>query len=301
MNSSHSSKLLKAMMISHLFSENSGLRPEKRQLRRVGPVQYAVHWLYGVSEPAILRLVDWILSKKLFTETTIGRLALRLIALSSWYFPYGIIVTTEAAGNWIDFIVNSEGPKGARLAVGPCVCQKALNRWQEPIKKDLTVLYGADIYYHLNLGYELISAEQAKQLLRECHNAGLVHGIEFCLQSGKWHFVICNCDKEICAPTRVYLLTGKFHYAGPEIVAHDAPKCIGINECGRCLERCIYEANQPSGNSIRFNGERCLGCGLCVTTCKGDARNMIVRTDYGHDHQIPSDVLLGADRQVPLP
>lgn len=157
----------------------------------------------------------------------------------------------------------------------------------------MTILYGADIYYRLNMGFELITAEQAKSILKECHQAGLVHAIEFCFQSGKWNFVICNCDSEICAPTRVFLYTGKFQYPGPEIADHDQMKCIGKSNCGRCLQRCIYSANQAVGDKITYNADKCMGCGLCVTTCKGDARSMIVRKDYSHDHQIQSKVLLG--------
>lgn len=277
----------------HIFSDHIGWSPKEAAFKKVGPVQYAVHWLYGVSEPLILKLVDWALSQKMLTDTTIGKLCLKAVALSSWYFPHGIIVTTQAAENWIDFIAQSEGPKGARLAVGPCVCQKALNRWQEPVKKDMTVLYGADIYYHLNLGYELVSAEQAKSILNDCHDAGLVHALEFCFQSGKWHFVICNCDKDICAPMRVYLHTGKFNYAGPEVVRHDESACLGKEKCGRCIDRCIYGVNRASADAIELDIRKCLGCGLCITTCKGGARHMIVRKDYKHDHQIPSNILLG--------
>ena len=279
------SGLIAIFSAGHIFSEHSGLNPKNKNLKKVGAIHYAVHWLYGVSEPTILRLVD---------RTKIGRLILKAVVMCSWFFPYGIVVTTEAAENWIDFIVNTEGPKGARIAVGPCVCQKALNRWKEPVKKDITILYGADIYYHLNMGYELIPAKQAKKILRDCHKAGLVHGIEFCFQSGKWHFVICNCDTEICAPTRVYLLTGKFHYKGPEIVEHAPTKCIGEAKCGQCLRRCIYSANHAAGDAIFFNAEKCMGCGLCVTTCKGDTRSMVIRKDYRHGHQIPSEILLGS-------
>jgi hypothetical protein len=136
----------------------------------------------------------------MITDTRLGKLFLQAFASAQPYLPYGIIVTTEAAENMLGFVVNTEGPKGARLALGPCVCQYALNRWKEPVKKDLVVLYGADIYYHLDMGYELVTVEEAKSMLRECHKAGLVHGIEFCLQSGKWAFVICSCDTEICMP-----------------------------------------------------------------------------------------------------
>ncbi|MBU0463572.1 MAG: ferredoxin family protein [Proteobacteria bacterium] len=287
------SDLVSLFSVGHIFSEHSGLNPKEITLRKVGPIQYAVHWLYGVSEPTILRLTDWALSRKWLTNTKSGKLVLRAITAVSWYFPYGIVVTTKAAVNWVDYITNAEGPKGARLAVGPCVCQKALNRWKEPVMKDITVLYGADIYYHLNMGYELIAAERAKSILEACHQEGLVHVIEFCFQSGKWNFVICNCDSEICAPTRVFLHTGKFQYPGPEIASHDPVKCIGKDNCGKCLQRCIYSANQVSGDVITYHAENCMGCGLCVTTCKGEARSMSIRKDYHHDKRISSKILLG--------
>lgn len=284
-------EMLALLSSGHIFSDHVGMSGNR--IRRVGPIQYAVHWLYGVCEPTILRLVDWVLSQKVLTKTRFFRPLLKAVAAASRYFPHGVVVTTEAAGNLVDFIVNTEGPKGARLAVGPCVCQAALNRWKEPIKKDLVVLYGADIYYHLNRGYELISADQAKTLLHECHRAGLVHAVEFCFQSGRWTFVVCNCDTEICAPTRVYLLTGKFHYAGPEVARHDPEKCLGADACGRCLQRCIYGANRIAGDAVRYDAEACMGCGLCVSTCTGRARHMTERRDYRHNQQIPATVLLG--------
>lgn len=281
----------------HIFSEHSGLSPKKKErLRNVGPFQYALHWMYGVSEPILLRIVDRLVSSKFLTKTKTGKFMLKAIGYTSRYLPHGVIVTTEAAENWIDFITGTEGPNGARIAVGPCVCQHALNRWKEPCRKDITILYGADIYYNLNMGYELISAEEAKSILRECHQAGLIHALEFCFQSGRWNFVICNCDTEICVPARFYLYTGIFQYQGPEIVLHEVEKCLGPEACGKCLDRCVYDANKVENGAIVFNAHKCMGCGLCVTTCKGGARRMARRKGYAHDNQIPSDVLLGDSR-----
>ncbi len=202
------SKLGALMNTSHLFSEHPQL--DGQNLRQAGPIQYLIHWFYGVFEPPILRAVDILLTRKWIKDTAFGRFLLKQIARLSWYFPHGLIVTTEAAGRMVDFVINTEGPKGARIAVGPCVCQRAIGTWQEPCKKDMVVLYGADIYTHLNLGYELIDGDQAKALLKQYAAAGLVHSIDFCMQSGKWTFVICSCDTEICVPARIYLLTGRF-------------------------------------------------------------------------------------------
>jgi ferredoxin len=262
-------------------------------LVRVGGLQYFLHKLYAMSEPLILRVVDFILSKRIMTETFLGKKLLRGIALVSRYLPHGIVITTEAAQRVVDLIEATEGPRGGRLAVGPCVCQAALNRWQEPVCKDMVLVYGADIYTHLNMGYRTITAKEAGQMLRRFHKDGLVHELDFCMQSGKWTFVICNCEKQICVLTRVYLLTGEFLYPGPEIVRYNPDACVGPAQCGRCLERCLFGANLLKDGKIFVDYGKCMGCGLCVSSCAGGARSMVPRAAYAHEHQISSKLLLG--------
>ncbi len=285
-------KFMALMNTSHLFSEHVGM--DGLEMRKVGPIQYAIHWFYGVSEPTIFRVVNILLDSRWVKHTRSGKFFLRQLARLSWYFPHGLIVTTEAAERMIDFVVDTEGPKGARLAVGPCVCQRALGIWQEPCKKDIVILYGADIYTHLNLGYELLDRDQVKAILRQCNTAGLVHSIDFCLQSGKWTFVICNCETEICIPARIYKYSKRFFYQGPEDVVHDAEKCLGAEACGRCLTRCLWGVNKanPDG-SIAIDSKECLGCGLCVSTCIGKARHMIARKNYKHEKVLSTKILLG--------
>ena len=188
----------------------------------IGRVHYVLHWLYGKYEPWILRLVDWFLCKKFITDTPPGRAFLTLLATTSHYLPHGIVVPTTSAVNLVRFIESLQGEANApKLAVGPCVCQMALNRWQEPSCKDIVVLYGAEIYLHLKMGYRIIDADEAVAILERCRDAGLVHSLDFCMQSGQWHFVICNCDREICVLVRTFLITGKMIYAGPLIVIFD--------------------------------------------------------------------------------
>lgn len=263
-----------------------------KELGHAGPVQYLLHMLYGVAEPTILRITDFIITKKIITGTAPGRALYKLIATLSHYLPHGIILTARAAGKLLDYIESSDGPAGARIAVGPCVCQRSLNKWKEPSCKDIVILYGADIYRYLELGYRIITAAEAKKIVRDCRSAGLVHTVDFCMQSGKWAFVICNCDSEICVPVRTYLLTGKFIYPGPEIVALDPAKCLGEKECGRCITACLFGVNTSTGGTPAVDYAGCRGCGQCVRTCKGKARNMTRREPYEHEHIVPSELLL---------
>jgi ferredoxin len=259
----------------------------------IGRIHYVLHWLYGKYEPLILRLTDWLLRKKIITDSQPGRVLLTILAFISHYLPHGIVVPTASAVNLVRFIESLQGEENApKLAVGPCVCQKALDRWQEPSCKDIVVLYGAAIYLHLNMGYRIIDADEAVAILEQCRDAGLVHSLDFCMQSGQWHFVICNCDRDICVLVRTFKITGKMIYAGPLIVKQDRENCLGPEACGQCVKICMFDANSIREQTIEVDGRKCLGCGQCVRVCRGKARELVRRARYAHEKVIPVQVLL---------
>ncbi len=264
-----------------------------RGLIKIGHLQYILHKLYAILEPTILKIVDFILSIKLLTDTTTGRMILQGIARASWLFPHGIVVTTESAGKLLEFITKDKSSNRAQIAIGPCVCQRGLNRWKEPSCKDIVILYGADIYTHLKLGYKVITLDEAKKFLRDFSTAGLIHEVDFCMQSGKWTFVICNCDKEICVPTRVHLLAGHLLYPGPEIVNQMPELCIGVDKCGHCTERCLFGAFIIKNNKVAVDYKKCMGCGLCVQSCTAKTRTMKLRNDYRYQNKISTKIFLG--------
>ncbi len=219
---------------------------------------------------------------------------MKLIAMASHYFPHGIIVATRSAVNLLRFIEGLEsGEEGPRIAVGPCVCQMSLDRWKEPSCKDIVVLYGADIYLHLQRGYRIIDANEAARILEGCRDAGLVHSLDFCMQSGKWHFVICNCDPDICVITRVYFVTNRMLYPGPEIAKQERSRCLGPEKCGKCVAACIFKANYVKDGKVYLEGKKCMGCGQCARQCMGNAREMAARKNYKHGKIIPAEILLG--------
>ncbi len=277
------------LLVGHMAFGGEGLV-------RAGRLHYLFHWLYGKYEPQVLRLVDWILQKKRLFANPLGRRIMSALAAMGHYMPHGIVVTTSAAANLVRHIESLPGGEdGPRLAVGPCVCQMALDRWQEPSCKDIVVLYGADIYLHLERGYRIIDAHEAVKILEQCRDAGLVHSLDFCMQSGKWHFVICSCDAEICVLARAYLMTGKMMYPGPHIVKQHRPRCRGEASCGWCVAACMFGANYARGGSVFVDGEKCMGCGQCVRVCARKARVMTARGNYGHDRVIPSEILISRE------
>jgi len=267
---------------------------EKGHMKSVTTTQKFVQWWYGFFEPCIIRFGDFMLKNERRSKAYAKMNKPKSL-------PQGVIISTDAACNFVDFIY-SQSPENssARMAVTDCVCQTALNKCVEPRKKDMALLYAADMYTTLkHTGikekFEIIeSAERAKEMLKYFHQCGLMHNVLYCNHSGKWTFVMCNCDNEVCVPFRSYMAGRKEEMgAGPEIVKYDEDKCIGIEKCGKCLSRCILQASYADEDKGKVKLEDCLGCGLCVSTCQGKARTLERRKDYKHEDVITTKILLG--------
>jgi len=269
----------------------------------VGLTQYVMHYLYGANEPSLVKIAKSQLDgveeattekerqKKLDTFSMMSGSSL------TKDLPHGIAMSRNAAKNLMDFVYYVEGARGARIAVGPCICQLGLKKYfggrTEPEIKDITLFYGADIYLDLGMGFKEITADEAKDILDEMHDRGHVHQALYMYEEPRGLFVMCNCDREICSTIRGTVLTGNDVVGkGPEICVHDKSKCLGVEKCGKCIERCPFEVNKADGDEILFDQSRCMGCELCVTTCEGKARTLEIREDYKYEHILSKTLLL---------
>lgn len=275
--------------------------------------QYIMHYLYGANEPLILKSTDKILDVVEFGEGEAQEKSLQKFKAMSanpalQFLPHGIVMSRNAAKNVLDFVYYVEGAtNGARLAVGPCICQRALEKYPngltEPEIKDITLFYSADIYLDLGIGFKEITNDEAKDILDEMHNRGYLHNAMYMFEKTNALFVMCNCDANICAVQRGARLTDNTDAKGPEICVRDASKCKGVKECGKCIDRCFFGANKADGDEVIFDQNKCKGCELCVTTCTGKARELTIRDDYEYEDLMSKTLLLagkyGYERMVP--
>ncbi len=272
----------------------------------VSLAQYILHYVYGANEPKILKMGERMMSAYEKAENPRAKELLKELVRAgentsksgNYFLPHGIILSRKAAENVIDFIYTVEGYNGAHVAAGPCICELALKKYpegvSEPEIKDLTLYYGADIYENLPLGHHPVTAQEAKDILNEMHEKGYVHNVLYMFGKKSGAFVMCNCDDEICAVvkgTRV-LGPGVNCEKGPEVVKRDKTKCLGAEACGMCVKRCPFGANKIRDGQIVHDREKCMGCELCVTTCKGHARTLEEREDYAFDEVMHRELLL---------
>ena len=152
-----------------------------------------------------------------------------------------------------------------------------------------------DDYHPVTVRHILVEDEAtAKEILADMHKKGYVHNVLYMFGKKSGAFVMCNCDREVCAVVKGTRILGPGINCekGPEVIKRDRSKCLGAQECGMCVKRCPFGANKIKDGMVIFDKEKCMGCELCVATCKGCARELEERKDYGYDEVMHRELLL---------
>jgi len=174
-----------------------------------------------------------------------------------------------------------------RFAVAPCICRRHANMrgngCEAPEESCLMFDEWADYYVRDGRGRS-IELSEVKEILFRADAANLV------LQptNSKDIAAICCCCGCCCG-----ILKGLQHHPRPaEAVASsfiaqlDSGTCDG---CWDCLERCQMQALTEDGDCVSLKEDKCIGCGLCVTTCPSGALTMVRKHD-SFQPQIPDSM-----------
>src|SRR4030042_6455787 len=103
------------------------------------------------------------------------------------------LLTPDEANEIVD---NAEG-----LALGPCTCREVFRNCDNPINVEIMVGLSRNIFMEERPhDYREITKDEAKEILRQCHQRGLIHTIVKCKQD---FYAICNCCTCCCVPWRL--------------------------------------------------------------------------------------------------
>lgn len=124
---------------------------------------------------------------------------------------------------------------------------------------------GAEFIIERGLG-KRVSKEEAKGILRQAAEAGLVHAS---LNTQEIDF-LCNCCSCHCMILKTALRQpkpGRIFYSGfqPEV---NPDLCTS---CETCVERCPSKACTLGDGIPTFDLDRCFGCGVCAVGCPAEA------------------------------
>jgi electron transport complex protein RnfB len=157
-----------------------------------------------------------------------------------------------------------------------CICKKERALMDNPCDRPLEVCMAfapiPGIFDNSPLGHP-ISKDKAREVLNKAEEVGLVH-LTSNFQNGR--FFICNCCGCCCGVLRGINELGV--PASTVINSHyyaviDPDECT---LCGMCAdERCQVNAIQEGEDAYEIIREKCIGCGLCVTTCPGEAIRLV--------------------------
>jgi Fe-S-cluster-containing hydrogenase component 2 len=162
-----------------------------------------------------------------------------------------------------DLVMNSKGP----WAVINCVCRQGMDLQEDACKQtDIreTCLLMADFAEEtISAGAAReVSKEEMVELLERADKLGMVLQPQNNLEP---NFICCCCGcccgvlgsvKKLPRPAE-YFDTNYFAEVIPELCA----------ECETCSDRCEIEAISYEDNVASVDLFRCIGCGLCVSTC----------------------------------
>jgi Na+-translocating ferredoxin:NAD+ oxidoreductase subunit B len=161
-----------------------------------------------------------------------------------------------------------------RFAVADCICRKEARMMSHGCDKLLEACMmfdlAADYYIENGLGRE-ISKKEAHEILLKAEESGLVHHSSNHKSSKMF---ICNCCGCCCKA-----LAHVNKYNNPWAITHsnyyamvDVETCTA---CEICLERCQVKAIQMEGDISVIAKDRCIGCGLCASTCPTGSITMV--------------------------
>lgn len=151
---------------------------------------------------------------------------------------------------------------GDEILVLPCNC-KAMERCREkPVNVCIGKLKGGPNTACDQGHGEIITCEEAKNLVKEVNKKGL-------MQCGEYDW-LCSCDGVCCYPVKMAKILGtRLHYPASHYeILWDQEKCI---QCGKCAKICNFGAFVKEGKKVSYHPEKCWGCTICAPNCPREA------------------------------
>lgn len=174
-----------------------------------------------------------------------------------------VVLLTQEASKLID--------AQERIALTTCYCKHEKDLIKDPCKmtdaKEICLLFNKAAFNALNHNFAReISKDEAKKILKQAEDAGLVHKIFHTkLDFNREIEGICSCCACCCGIFRLFHEgVWPFHTITYYIAKLNPDECIG---CGTCVEKCQMKAISLEDDVAKIDETRCIGCGVCAHLC----------------------------------
>jgi NAD-dependent dihydropyrimidine dehydrogenase PreA subunit len=178
-----------------------------------------------------------------------------------------VVLLAEEASKLIDLYDN--------IAVTYCYCKQEKDLVNDPCKvtdkREICLIFNKPAQFAIEHKFARpISKKEAKQILKDAEDAGLVHKVFHSkLDFSKDIDGICSCCKCCCGILRLFHEGVWPLHTMTSYIAKTIPEeCIG---CGTCVEKCQMNAITLMDDLAVINEAICIGCGVCVHHCPQNA------------------------------
>ena len=111
------------------------------------------------------------------------------------------LLSTEEACEIVDI--------STQLYLGPCTCRDVFRNCDNPVNAEIMIGFHRNAFIDERPeDYSKLHPDEAKDILRQCHDRGLIHTIIKCRKD---FFAICNCCSCCCVPLRLERQYGVGH------------------------------------------------------------------------------------------
>ncbi len=128
-----------------------------------------------------------------------------------------------------------------------------------------------------------VNRDEARKIVSDAANAGLVHFVDNASGSVKHNCNCCGCSCWNVGTIRRRKIPRDELMAVYFIRKTDPDICVG---CGECIDICPVAAIKLEDDIAKVDEEWCIGCGVCTNKCGFDAFNILYR---GDQEKIPED------------